>query len=962
MFGPSAQTIEALRSPSLDEQIASLRRLKNDIVGHDHRKELVVKQGIIEPLVEIVARKSTRRNLSSEDALSLLAADDEARLQAILLLGSIANGGSVFVAPLRAAGALDKLLECLVPEEPYRITGAALQALRSLAAATASDEHDDAKVRIGARLQRLLATGAPALPHRQLQCACEIVSLTASNEIVRSELAASGVLETLATALASWAISGGQFDYRGNSPHFESPPSHVEVSSILKAITTILDGSSYRAHCFIQSRPVKELFSKSISPHADRHPFSSRSGAQPSSDSKLPALYVLPTKSFSSPPVSAAFPALRSLRESVKHYQGEPLSQRIEDVDHANAVVGWLIYMARSVYAVSRITTLRLLALANNAIEAGSELVYMNAEATQRARDREKQLALLAVPLAVRLVQAVAESQDKATIDGADSQEVQEQACEVLGLLVKQSKALVDAAVDAGAVKWVPQLLKRAFAPLDTASPMWDPRKPGVDLSVLPPSCRLGSQGLPAESAHVMKCRVGALAAVAALSQYDEVVRTAIVDALGPGMVPLNDALKPLTEETSMDNTGRQRTVFSGNTTPVLIAACDAVKSLARSPGTLRTKILDAGLAKPVFALITQPNTAVQVAATDALCNLTMPFGPFREDFIADGATKILAEHTRQNDMSLRLSSLWVLKHLVNGVMKREHKMQCVEELGAGWLVGAIRGEQRYDSPQVFASTGGVSVGGLSTPNAAGEQVDILNPATMDVDDEDEDIEDEEDEDEEDEDGEVMYDEASDTHFQASQLRSTLAPRSDITQISADQYLACFKEIEQDKVLIARKMDVQVQEQALDFLRNLLGSPEDCESMIEYVFQQIGTEKLFSLLTEKLAPLPGSPKAPSSRPVHNPSSLILATVHVLTHLANGAPRQKSLLIAQTPLLRAWLPHFTHTDRRVRVTCVWAVNNLTWVANDSDRDDARRRARELGSVGKATHSTRSTSRY
>ena len=69
-----------------------------------------------------------------------------------------------------------------------------------------------------------------------------------------------------------------------------------------------------------------------------------------------------------------------------------------------------------------------------------------------------------------------------------------------------------------------------------------------------------------------------------------------------------------------------------------------------------------------------------------------------------------------------------------------------------------------------------VSVG-LSTPNAAGEQVDLLNPSSMDIDGptEDDDMD-------EKEDGEVLYDESSSTHYQASQIRSTLNPTTNLRQ------------------------------------------------------------------------------------------------------------------------------------------------------------------------------------
>ena len=64
--------------------------------------------------------------------------EDEARLQATLILGSLASGGQAFVQPLLAAEAQKYLLEALVVETVPRLVTATLQALRSLAASAAA--------------------------------------------------------------------------------------------------------------------------------------------------------------------------------------------------------------------------------------------------------------------------------------------------------------------------------------------------------------------------------------------------------------------------------------------------------------------------------------------------------------------------------------------------------------------------------------------------------------------------------------------------------------------------------------------------------------------------------------------------------------------------------------------------------------------------------------------------------
>ena len=379
----------------------------------------------------------------------------------------------------------------------------------------------------------------------------------------------------------------------------------------------------------------------------------------------------------------------------------------------------------------------------------------------------------------------------------------------------------------------------------------------------------------------------------------------------------------------------------------------------------LRTSLIDAGIAKPVFALLKHRDPDIVIAATNAICNLILDFSPMREDLMSSGAMRTLTEHARQSEMKLRLASMWALKHLVLSA-PREIKIQCVEELGAGWLVGAIQGEHK--DLIAGGTAGGVSVGplgGLSTANAAGQQVDLLNPASMDVN-----VPLEEGDEmhpDEDEDGEMLYDEASSTHYQASQLRSTLKlpghalSNSLSPAFDAAKYLAAVREMEQNPVLLAKRDDVAVQEQALQMIQNML-TGEDCPAMFEYLIEQIGSEKIFSLLNDKLSPisLPPSTSAfaqppprnasAAFRPIYQPTELIRTAIHVMSHIANGIPKHKQLLIAQKQLLQNLLPHFHHPDHNVRVMCVWTVNNLTWIDDDADRQDAKSRMLGLKACG------------
>ena len=79
--------------PLPEHQLTLLRLLKNDIVGHNQRKEHVVTQGLLEPLAQILNAtiRSTGKKASME-TLHRPSLEDDIRLQATLIIGSLANG------------------------------------------------------------------------------------------------------------------------------------------------------------------------------------------------------------------------------------------------------------------------------------------------------------------------------------------------------------------------------------------------------------------------------------------------------------------------------------------------------------------------------------------------------------------------------------------------------------------------------------------------------------------------------------------------------------------------------------------------------------------------------------------------------------------------------------------------------------------------------------------------------
>lgn len=103
MTRPSTPPIlsELRSSSSPAGQVAALRALKNEIIGHEQKKEMWIGLGILDPLVRILhshkgSGKKRYREIpgpeNSPKRRGNRTDEEEARLQAIIILGSLAHG------------------------------------------------------------------------------------------------------------------------------------------------------------------------------------------------------------------------------------------------------------------------------------------------------------------------------------------------------------------------------------------------------------------------------------------------------------------------------------------------------------------------------------------------------------------------------------------------------------------------------------------------------------------------------------------------------------------------------------------------------------------------------------------------------------------------------------------------------------------------------------------------------
>jgi len=817
--------------------------------------------------------------------------------------------------------------------------------------------------------------------NQQISSTVSLIAKTCHEDRQRRTLVEAGVLDLLANKLVAVAVADESVQSAGaKMPGTEQLPQSC-LSDVLDAIAVIIKDSNFFTARFLYSQSIQQLFGwpkdRTAAAHEDL------AIARPSWDKLIPRVQTMTSKS---DPYAKAWPVLGSYTAAGSEGFGRlPSVESLHQPTGRSAITDesesplfiWLMYVARRGEARERLSACWLLAI----LKKFSERWPLNdpSKAT-----REKHFSFLIIPLVVKMIEEsspTSEHAKKAYAAGPAAKEemrlVLERSPLVLAELVVSNKALQSAAVDARILPTLVQILKRSFDTITTSSkPLWQPRASShevKDLTIDPGSSTLGKSGLSADVLHAFRSRESALLALAALAGDQDPLRKLIIE-MGAA-THIVEAMVPYTES---DESGASPTApKDGNPDAVLIAACKATRSLSRSVSVLRTSLIDHGVAQPVYELLDHPSVEVQIAATEVITNLVLELSPMRpvrssswrpwhvyreadhrQEIIEAGVLRALCEQCRSANFNLRFGSLWALKHLCLG-LPQAMKVQCLDELGVGWLVQVLNGEPSKPA--------------MGTPNAAGEQVDLLNA----MDEPHMDVDEEASEDEEDED--TMADSIpSMSRHQRQGTRYTSANniRDRLQQIRND---------EQDTRVNGERDDMRLQEQALDFIRNFISEETSTGEMIEHLLKSFGHTRFFDLLDAKIRAKNTSSSTPSSQtsqaqpsgptywsnnpaaqrttttpsfptpqplnPAHYPASeLVLATVYVLVHIANGRPSHRSLLISQTNLMSHVLPLLSHPRREIRAMCAWFLQNLLWQEDSSDEAATRERAGLLRGLG------------
>ena len=581
-------------------------------------------------------------------------------------------GGPAYIAPLNAANITSLLLAILSPHEssgPSIL--ATLRTLNIIADSVSLEQESTGKDSNGlicqlyteqhlTSISQLLLQESPSpVVQEQISLAATLVTKTCQEEHQRYQLAQFGILEALASRLAIFMHAT---DFVA-SPPYASPLnlSRSEVhpflaksvlAPVLECIGTIVQKSKTRG---IQLLSAPALTSFVSQPSSDantspdrgvpaKNPYypQSLSGRQPLSKPVESLLPQLPNSHYrGAVPQSSNFPPLGVPGSAAKQPQSartfssalEIIQNQAPDPSEDNEVplVSWLIYIVRTGGSSNRLMAAWLLGI-----------LYRSGLTSKR---REVGYALLLIPLLVRML----DKDPKIPVDPRRSHDagpgsldwlIKERAPCILAMLTIDNVDLQRSAVDAGAIKKLSQLLKESYDPLPsglsvslwTPEPRASPRKTTEDEITT-----LGPEGLSPVAHHVIQMRESVLVALASLASLKDEYRKAIIDN---GVVPfviesLKTSHKNLGSETmrngSTDDKSTNQILPTEHPTKIILAACGAARSLSRSVSTLRTSLMDAGLAAPLFLLLRHHEIKVQIAATAVVCNLVLEFSPMRE-------------------------------------------------------------------------------------------------------------------------------------------------------------------------------------------------------------------------------------------------------------------------------------------------------------------------------------------
>lgn len=504
----------------------------------------------------------------------------------------------------------------------------------------------------------------------QRNLVAKLISLLCRQEKHQVGFADSGILDALATNLASVIVSRGYVlpeaeaitQNEGVADLIPAPASpRTDVTAILEALFAIIGDSRWRAAALVYAPSMLTIFpnsgsirrSKAMKACANSFEAAGLSsiaskdlGAMdcflplvPEYQPKATAATRFPTPG---PPPSRdhlASKATLNWISSPLTWEGEKsetfgssLEGEVEDLE--SPLVPWLIHTARSSNGMERI------------MASAVATALFKAELANKSR--EAHMGRLIVPILLQTLEDIEPTSGNGEAAFTDAEtalnwSIVERTLAVLAKLVVDSDFLEKCAFDCSGVKIVSTLLKSAYEPLTSQSSRpWTPtpqREKTEEREIGFPTSRLGPQAQIPLLAHRVRVRETALKAVAAMAGKDDYAKAFVDQDLVPFIVESLSATptKPTKDRPTSPKIflGSEVTeidpAYGSNPTSVIIAACHALRVLARPVSILRTTLQDSGVQSPAFRLLRHSDIEVQIASSGLMCNLVTNVSPMRD-------------------------------------------------------------------------------------------------------------------------------------------------------------------------------------------------------------------------------------------------------------------------------------------------------------------------------------------
>lgn len=763
------------------------------------------------------------------------------------------------------------------------------------------------------------------------QQACDsvlaLLCKTVTHESQKRALVDSGVLNLLSARLASFVVAEGLVPPGPESLESDSGAAAIpdpvppcgHLSPVLESLSVLIEQSKYRANLFIADPTIKAVLpdiKDDFSPSDIRRApwganyFSGaavpRSRLQSPFDSLLP---ITPATEKTKSATQSGFPPLSSVTPMPKRRASFlPTTTEVpqltarddasDDVEES-AVISWLLYVVRESRGKRRLLAAKLLIDLH-----GVDLVK---------KERRLSFASLLVPLLTRMLDPDPTQLETAQqLSGCylcNGMHYARAVPAVLAALVMDDPIMQKVAVEGKAIVHLSAGLKMTFdGHAGHKSLPWQPHKrdQGPSNEDLPTN-RIGPGGPTWTARREMDYREGCLKALAAIAPFEDDYRKEICDQ---GVLPhIMQALEPYQVQPGQ----AQYADVTGNSAPVILASCGAVRVLTRSVQALRTKLIEAEVAKPILKLMSSTNPEIRIAATRVLSNLALDFSAVKESLSESAVVKKLCEQAHSANARLRLESLWALKQLVLNA-SRKLKQDVVDELGSSWIKLLIKTDP-IDIPE------GEVIGlvereypPITTYRRTAHSADNPNDVVMG----------------EDPEQDVDFDEIS------AGLDPALDQdgRFDTKHTTED--------------------DTQIQAQLLDLIRNLFCG-ENASDLVRYVVEEMGQDDFFRIMLDRLRPRTlAGPTRKENYTTPAPSTIVVKVLYVLVHIGACEPKWRDVIASQHALLKQVLAFCSHADREIRAQCCWIAINLTFEDDANDRAGCRQRAIELQKLGFVGH--------